>query len=67
MTMENPSRQVAITRGSAPDNRISGAAQEMPASDRASTSIGEALRPVAGGRGAEVISDGAVAVDTRPR
>ena len=41
MTIERPSRQVAITIAELADSRISGAAKEMPMSDAANTSTGE--------------------------
>ena len=41
MTIESPSRQVAITIAELSDSRISGAAKEMPTSDAANTSTGE--------------------------
>jgi hypothetical protein len=41
MSMDSPSRQVAITMAELADNRISGAAKEMPINDAARTSTGE--------------------------
>jgi hypothetical protein len=41
ISRDNPNRQVAITMAELADNRISGAAKEMPINDAASTSTGE--------------------------